>query len=296
MLRRKKPSRTPGTVFGAIVIGLALIIIFSVTLVTAVLLLADGDLDFETVAALDRPASGRNSTSTVTPAPLVTPIAASMTTLQSVALGFAIDYPADWAKEERTLEAVFSPAATDLDPAVQPAAVLQVGIPANDNAEPESLLAELLADFPANAQTLNTGTMSIAAQSWRSSQISFADEASGETRIALLATTNRNDIGYLIVAVAPASEWPSLQPILQGMISSFRFIDELVIRPTDATPPPTPTPTPTPQVYVVQPGDTLSEIAVRFDVTIEALANRNGIDQPESLRSGQTLVIPNPRR
>ncbi|HEX9926356.1 MAG TPA: LysM peptidoglycan-binding domain-containing protein [Anaerolineae bacterium] len=292
MLRRKKPSRTPGAVLGAIVIGLVLIIVFSVTLVTAILLLAGGDLDFESVAALDRPAPARNLTPTVAPVPLVTPIAASMTTLRSVALGFAIDYPADWAKEERTLETVFSPAAAGLDPA----AVLRVGIPANDNAEPESLLAELLADFPVNAQTLNTGTMSIAAQPWRSSQISFADEASGQTQIALLATTNRNDIGYLIVAAAPASEWPSLQPILQGMISSFRFTDELVIRPTDATPPPTPTPTPTPQVYVVQPGDTLSGIAVRFDVTIEALANRNGIDRPESLRSGQTLVIPNPRR
>jgi LysM repeat protein len=296
MLRRQKPHRTPGDVFRAILIGLVLVIIFSVTLITAALLLVDGDLNFESVAALDRPVPARNSTPTVAPAPLVTPIAASMTTLRSVALGFAIDYPADWTKEERTLEVAFSPADGDLDPDEQPAAVLRVGIPANDNTEPERLLAELLADFPATAQTLNTGTMSIANQPWRSSQISFADEDSGETRIALLATTNRNDVGYLIVAVAPASEWPSLQPIFEGMISSFRFTDELVIRPTDATPPPTPTPTPTPQIYVVQPGDTLSGIAVRFDVTIEALANRNGIDQPENLRSGQRLVIPRPRR
>ncbi|MDQ7030846.1 MAG: DUF3524 domain-containing protein [Ardenticatenia bacterium] len=38
-----------------------------------------------------------------------------------------------------------------------------------------------------------------------------------------------------------------------------------------ATPEPTPTATPAPQVYIVQPGDTLSAIAARFGVTLEAI-------------------------
>ncbi|HEY8490537.1 MAG TPA: LysM peptidoglycan-binding domain-containing protein, partial [Dehalococcoidia bacterium] len=41
--------------------------------------------------------------------------------------------------------------------------------------------------------------------------------------------------------------------------------------PSPTPAPPTPTPTPEPQVYIVQPGDTLSGIAQRFGVTVEQL-------------------------
>jgi len=43
---------------------------------------------------------------------------------------------------------------------------------------------------------------------------------------------------------------------------------------------------------VVQRGDTLSEIAAKYDVTVRELMGTNGIDRPESLRAGDTLVIP----
>lgn len=60
--------------------------------------------------------------------------------------------------------------------------------------------------------------------------------------------------------------------------------------------PPTPTlspaASPTPVVYVVQSGDTLIGVAVRFGVTLEALEAVNlGID-PVNLQPGQTLNIP----
>jgi LysM repeat protein len=44
--------------------------------------------------------------------------------------------------------------------------------------------------------------------------------------------------------------------------------------------------------YVVEPGDTLSLIAGRFGVTVDALSQANGITDPNSIRPGQELIIP----
>ena len=44
--------------------------------------------------------------------------------------------------------------------------------------------------------------------------------------------------------------------------------------------------------YVVRPGDTLSDIAFAFGVDVRALMAANHITSPNSLRAGQTLVIP----
>ena len=46
------------------------------------------------------------------------------------------------------------------------------------------------------------------------------------------------------------------------------------------------------QKYVVQPGDTLFSIAMRFGTTVEALAAANGIGSNYLIFAGQTLVIP----
>jgi lysozyme len=46
------------------------------------------------------------------------------------------------------------------------------------------------------------------------------------------------------------------------------------------------------QTYTVQPGDTLSAIAVRFGVTVSALASVNGIQDPNVIQAGQVLQIP----
>ncbi|TVR77092.1 MAG: LysM domain-containing protein [Sphaerobacteraceae bacterium] len=45
-------------------------------------------------------------------------------------------------------------------------------------------------------------------------------------------------------------------------------------------------------VYVVQEGDTLYGIAVQFNVTMEALMNENGMEDPNALQVGQELQIP----
>jgi murein DD-endopeptidase MepM/ murein hydrolase activator NlpD len=46
------------------------------------------------------------------------------------------------------------------------------------------------------------------------------------------------------------------------------------------------------QMYIVQAGDTLSAIARRFGVTVESLIQANDLSDPDYLRVGQQLIIP----
>ncbi len=67
------------------------------------------------------------------------------------------------------------------------------------------------------------------------------------------------------------------------------------------TPSPTPTPTspgtgtPRLRTYVVQPGDTLTDIAIRHGVSVQALVEANHITNPDVIWAGATLVIPETR-
>jgi murein DD-endopeptidase MepM/ murein hydrolase activator NlpD len=45
-------------------------------------------------------------------------------------------------------------------------------------------------------------------------------------------------------------------------------------------------------VYIVQPGDTLSSIAARFNITLDDLMAANGITNPNLLSAGQQLTVP----
>jgi LysM repeat protein len=44
--------------------------------------------------------------------------------------------------------------------------------------------------------------------------------------------------------------------------------------------------------YIVQPGDTLSEIAQHYSTSVEAIAQANGIANPNLVFPGQRLSIP----
>jgi membrane-bound lytic murein transglycosylase D len=57
------------------------------------------------------------------------------------------------------------------------------------------------------------------------------------------------------------------------------------VRPAAAVPPPR-------REYRVQPGDTLSAIARRFDTTTPTLAGLNGLQPPHMLKPGQVLQVP----
>jgi LysM repeat protein len=71
------------------------------------------------------------------------------------------------------------------------------------------------------------------------------------------------------------------------------FVGQRLIIPTDGGEPPPPAPPPSASTtYVVQPGDTLFRIAVRFDVTVQALAQANNIGNINLIYVGQVLTIP----
>ena len=57
----------------------------------------------------------------------------------------------------------------------------------------------------------------------------------------------------------------------------------------------TPSSSPATRVYVVQRGDTLSSIAIRFGVSLQALVQANGLTNPSLIYVGQRLVIPDRR-
>lgn len=53
-------------------------------------------------------------------------------------------------------------------------------------------------------------------------------------------------------------------------------------------------PSPAPQyiTYVIQPGDTLSGIAQKYNTTVNALAKLNGISDPDKIYAGRTIRVP----
>ena len=77
-----------------------------------------------------------------------------------------------------------------------------------------------------------------------------------------------------------------------------------LVRPPTGTPLPTETPAPTHTVrprpepvqtiHVVQPGETLSQIAKQYGVSVAALTAANGLADPHLIKIGQELIIPGP--
>jgi len=55
---------------------------------------------------------------------------------------------------------------------------------------------------------------------------------------------------------------------------------------------PTPTPEPLATSYVIQPGDTLTDIAAAFDVSVAAIVAANDIEDPSAINPGDEIVIP----
>jgi len=245
---------------------------------------------------LDRPTPTARPTPELAIIPAGTPELLGMTPFRSAALGFELQYPNGWRKKEYTLEAIFSPSADGLMPDNLQDSALWVGIPPGEMLDHGEILQAVLADFLPDVEVSNQKIINLAGESWTLVEFSFAGQDLGETGRGMAAATNKNEVGYYFVAAAPATQWHTREVVFQQIINSFRFTEEAVFRPTDATPPPTPTPTPTPVVYIVQSGDTLLGIALEYGVDVDALAARNGIEDPRNLRTGQRLIIPLRRR
>ena len=95
---------------------------------------------------------------------------------------------------------------------------------------------------------------------------------------------------FLLAACAPETKQPldvSLQPYLTHTPESTTTPNVLVIVET-------PLPTATPFIYVVESGDTLSEIAEKFRISIDELRAANPDVSANSLSIGLTLIIPDP--
>lgn len=102
--------------------------------------------------------------------------------------------------------------------------------------------------------------------------------------------------GTAVAAIVRANDITNPDVIFVGQV--------LQIPVTAAPPPPAPAPAPTPaqppvisvpagfRPYIVQPGDTLAEIAARFGTTVETLASVNRIPNPDLIVVGQVLLVP----
>lgn len=292
-----KPRRSRlGLLARMILMGLVVASFILIVIVTAITLLTGDSLAIGRAAIFESPPPRSGPTPTIAPLLAVTPGPVELTSFRSVAMGFTVDYPAAWRKKETSLRVVFAPTLAGLEPEQLTEPVIWVGIPTNNSFEPASVMANILTYFPANTKPSNQRVSPIAAISWNLADLSFTDPTSGKAGRARAAVASRNEVGYFVVAASPADQWPVAESMFQAVLNSFRFTEEAVIRPTDATPPPTPTASPTPRIYIVQSGDTLGGIALQFEVSMEALITRNGLEDPRLIRTGQKLIIPNPRK
>ena len=57
-------------------------------------------------------------------------------------------------------------------------------------------------------------------------------------------------------------------------------------------PPSAPTPMPGSREHVVQEGETLFIIAIKYDVTVDDILKANGETDPDTILAGQKLIVP----
>ncbi len=106
------------------------------------------------------------------------------------------------------------------------------------------------------------------------------------TRSLTTTTGNPNLAVPMTVAVPSASPNPFAPPTRDPNAPRYT--------PTPDPPHPVPTPRSGPEEYVVQPGDTLNQIARRYNISTDAIAQASGLTNPNWLDVGQVLTIPVP--
>ncbi len=93
-------------------------------------------------------------------------------------------------------------------------------------------------------------------------------------------------------ALVPTPTWTPLPVSPVGAPTATPFLSPL---PTPTMVPAAPAPTAAPPsgiTHVVQPGETLFRIALRYGTTVEAIVEANNLVNPDFIVPGQRLVIP----
>ncbi len=234
----------PGT-FWVAVGGVAVLIIVAAVILAFSLFFDTASPEGTVAGILDATPTLPNSIPNQTPTALPTPTSPPadipaedvvFTDFNSKVLDISLDYPDTWESEESTDFAIFSPSADSLDPEDIQDSSFWISAVEDEDVAIADLLVTILEQFPTEAETLNEGTISIASQTWTSTQIQYEDENLGGQGIATLAVTKREGVGYTLVAIAPAPLWNTLQPVYQEMINSFRFgVEETTVAQNDAS-------------------------------------------------------------
>jgi LysM repeat protein len=261
------------------------------------------------------PTLGPTPSPTVTVPPTETPLTLKL--YSNSVFGFNLQYPGDWQAKETRQQVVLAPDAEGLATSIISDTTLTKGVAfavgrqdGSITEEPSGLLAQLIAALPTDASAIETGSRTVGQIEWAISQIKAYEADPGREMTAYVAATSHNGTAYTVLAAAPSADWDTFAPVFQQMFDSFQFTaTQVAVVPTptvtgtvalsiSVTVTPTssisdtPIATSSPAVYVVEEGDTLGAIAIRFGVSVEALQTANGIDDPTKLRVGQELVIP----
>jgi Tol biopolymer transport system component/LysM repeat protein len=271
------------------------------------------------------PTLGPTPSPTVTVLPTDTPVVPKV--YSNSAFGFSLQYPGDWQVKELPRQVVLAPDAEGLaasfnaeNPVFQGVAFVVDHEVGSVSEEPSRLLDQVVAGLPADASTLDTGYRTVGQVEWAISQVALFPTDPDKEMTAYVAATFQNGSAYRVLAAAPSAEWDVFATVFQQIFDSFQFSQSslaAVIAPSatrTARPSATVTPkatasatattptalaasespsaTPAPFVYVIEEGDTLGALAIKYGVSVEAIQSANGIDDPTLLRVGQEVIIP----
>jgi LysM repeat protein len=322
--READPSR-PGWLYTGCA-GLLVLVVVAGVIIAAVTLLRGRDTTaisssqaatptLSSGLPANTPTLGPTPSPTATVLPTDTPVAPKA--YSNSAFGFSLQYPGDWQVKESRQQVAFANDVGGLTTSIVDDVTVTEGVSfvvgrqtESVTQDPMRLLAQLVAGLPTDASAADTGMRAVGEVDWAISQLKLNAPGSAEEITGYVAATYQNGSSYTVLAAAPSSDWDTLSPVFQQMIDSFQFTGPpaaAVIAPTQTKPaaltitatavptrltPTAPAATPEATSYVIEPGDTLGEIAIRFDVSIEAIQAANGIDDPATLQVGQELIIP----
>lgn len=209
-------------------------------------------------------------------------------------LGFSLMYPVDWEVNEDEYLVTFSSSTDELDPKNVTDAALWVG-----TTQIDTTMADMLAEFPSEVVVLHEGSLSFGSETWVSTQISFDNENLKGRAVATLCLIVKDNQGYMLVAVAPAEEWNTRQPLFQKMIDTFKFeeVDFVDESSTEVSVDPEPTATTTP-VPLIGPAPSFSDDFNETELNDEKWVALQGTGQLEVdngavqlTSSGQTFPL-----